>query len=285
MKSRTERLLGETKSLLKEYGIRPRKGMGQSFLVDENVLFRQVTHAQLSHDDRILEIGAGTGNLTKFLVKDAGHVVVIEKDPSLVELLRDRFHDMPNLEIISGDALEVTLPKFTKVVSNIPYSISSPLTFKLLEYGFEMAILTYQKEFAEHLIAKPGTRNYSRLSVSTYCQADVKILEVVSKNAFYPVPKVSSAVVKLTPKIDPLSVDGDVFQNVLRGLFSHRRKTVSNSAFHSYPLLTGSNPKKEIRKEKIIRIIPKHLQGKRVFELTPQEFAEICDAMAPLRQK
>lgn len=282
MRSEGAGLLEDTKSLLRKYGIRPKKGMGQSFLVDETVLSKQVEYAQLQEGDAVLEIGAGTGNLTEFLLEGASRVVVIERDPSMVGLLRHRFRDTPNLEVISGDALEIEFPMFDKVVSNIPYAISSPLTFKLLEHDFEMAILIYQKEFAERLIAKPGTKNYSRLSVSTYCKADAKILEYISRHAFYPAPKVSSAMVKLSPKNNPLAVDEDAFQNLLRGLFSHRRKTVSNATFHSYPLITGSNPEKDVKRENIKRFIPKHLQGKKVYELTPLEFAEVWDALAPL---
>jgi len=285
VKSEREGLLGETKSLLKKYDVRPQKGMGQSFLIDEKVLSKQASHAHLNTDDIVLEVGAGTGSLTKYLMEDAGRVIVIERDPRLAHLLGDRFSDASNLEILSGDALKVEFPEFNKVVSNIPYSISSPLTFKLLEQGFEIAILTYQKEFAERLIAKPGTRNYSRLSVSTFCQAEAKILEFISRNAFYPVPKVSSAVVKLTPKANPLSLEEGAFQNLLRGLFSHRRKTVSNAAFHSYSLITSTNLEKDVRKENIKKSIPKKLQEKRVYELAPMEFSEILDALAPLRKK
>jgi len=285
VKSEREGLLGETKSLLKKYDVRPQKGMGQSFLIDEKVLSKQASHAHLNTDDIVLEVGAGTGSLTKYLMEDAGRVIVIERDPRLAHLLGDRFSDASNLEILSGDALKVEFPEFNKVVSNIPYSISSPLTFKLLEQGFEIAILTYQKEFAERLIAKPGTRNYSRLSVSTFCQAEAKILEFISRNAFYPVPKVSSAVVKLTPKANPLSLEEGAFQNLLRGLFSHRRKTVSNAAFHSYSLITSTNLEKDVRKENIKKSIPKKLQEKRVYELAPAEFSEILDALAPLRKK
>jgi len=285
VKSEREGLLGETKSLLKKYDVRPQKGMGQSFLIDEKVLSKQASHAHLNTDDIVLEVGAGTGSLTKYLMEDAGRVIVIERDPRLAHLLGDRFSDASNLEILSGDALKVEFPEFNKVVSNIPYSISSPLTFKLLEQGFEIAILTYQKEFAERLIAKPGTRNYSRLSVSTFCQAEAKILEFISRNAFYPVPKVSSAVVKLTPKANPLFLEEGGFQNLLRGLFSHRRKTVSNAAFHSYSLITSTNLEKDVRKENIKKSIPKKLQEKRVYELAPAEFSEILDALAPLRKK
>lgn len=282
--SKGEKLLEETKLFLKKFGIRPKKVLGQSFLVDAAILERQVGYAQVNKDDIVLEIGAGTGNLTKFLLDGAGKVIVLERDPSMVKVLQSRFSGADNLELISGDALEMEFPKFDKVVSNIPYSISSPLTFKLLEHDFTLAVLTYQKEFAERLIAKPGTKNYSRLSVSTYCRADAKILEYVSRHVFYPVPKVSSAIVKLVPKTNPLSVDENSFQNLLRGLFAHRRKSVSNAIFHSYQLITGRNPPKDAKKENIEKFIPAEFRYEKVYELTPMEFATICNIIKPLRE-
>lgn len=284
MNKRGNALLEETRSLLRRYGIKPKKGMGQSFLIDEDVLSRQADYAQLNRADIVLEIGAGTGNLTKFLLEEAGEVVVIEQDSSMIRLLNDRFRDAGNLRVVLGDALEMEFPNFNKVVSNIPYAISSPLTFKLLQHDFELAILTYQKEFAERLIAKPGTTNYGRLSVSLYRKADAKILEFVSRYAFYPSPKVASAIVRLMPKTNPFAVEEEAFQNLLRGLFSHRRKTVENAFFHSYSVMTGSNPPKDERRKNIEFFVPKKLREKKVYELTPEEFADISRALPPGRR-
>ena len=133
--------------------------------------------------------------------------------------------------MLKGDFLKIKLPEFDKVVSNIPYSISSPLTFRLISHGFKSAVLTYQKEFAQRLVAKPGTKNYSRLSVATYYHANAEILETLAPEAFYPSPGVDSAIVKLTPKKKPFKVNEPIFFDMLRGLFSHKKKTLKKALF------------------------------------------------------
>lgn len=129
-------------------------------------------------------------------------VIAIEKDCKMVEILKDRIHDLKidNIEIINADALKIKFPKFNKVVSNLPYTISSPITFKLLNYDFNLGVLMYQKEFAQRLIAKPGTSNYSRLSVMMYFKANVELLDIIPPKSFIPRPKVKSAIVKIIPK-------------------------------------------------------------------------------------
>jgi 16S rRNA (adenine1518-N6/adenine1519-N6)-dimethyltransferase len=257
-------LLGRTKLILKKYGIKPKEKLGQNFIVSQDVLERQVKYANISKKDIVLEIGAGIGTLTALLLEKAKKLYVVEKDPVLLKVLRDRFEDV---NILEGDALKLRLPKFDKTVSNIPYSISSPLTFKLFRHGFKLAVLTYQKEFAERMVAKPGMRNYSRLSVATFYYANAEILEFLPKDAFYPPPKVESAVVRLFPKKKPFKVNEEIFFKLMR-LFTHRRKTVKNALLHS----------PEIEKEivlDLIRVFPE-IANKRVFELEPNELAEMC---------
>jgi 16S rRNA (adenine1518-N6/adenine1519-N6)-dimethyltransferase len=146
---------------------------GQHFMVDERVLKREVDYADVSKEDVILEIGPGTGNLTKYLVERAKKVYAIEKDRALARLFEDEF---PEVEVIVGDAMEVDWPEFDKMVSNIPYEISSPLTFKLLDHDFKLAVITYQLEFAERLVAYAGDWAYSRLSVMAYYRAGMEML-------------------------------------------------------------------------------------------------------------
>lgn len=126
-------LLDETKAILRRHGLRPKRYESQNFLIDAEALQRQVGYAGVVRDDVILEVGPGIGNLTKLLLEMSDKVIAVEKDPGMGEVLRKRFHDKVNLEVINGDALKINLPSFDKVVSNIPYSISSPLTFKLLK--------------------------------------------------------------------------------------------------------------------------------------------------------
>ncbi len=200
---------------------------GQHFLVDDRVAERQVGYAQLSRDDVVLEIGAGKGALTRHLARAAGRVIAIEIDVDLAAGLEH----MDNVEVLRCDALAVDFDalQFTKVVANLPYQISSPVTFKLLEQDFELGVLMYQKEFAERLVAVPGSDSYARLSVMAQYAADWELLETVSPGAFYPRPRVRSAIVRMTPR-EPLFsvVDEAIFADVVRALFSHRRKKIRN---------------------------------------------------------
>ena len=200
--------------------------LGQNFLVDERVAERQIKYADLNKDDVILEIGAGNGILTKKMAKIA-RVIAIEIDSRFINSLKK----IENVEVIHGDALKVDFDKldFNKVVSNLPYNISSPITFKLLETKFDLAILMYQKEFAARLVAKPNTKDYSRLTVMAYMKADFQLLEEVPPRAFRPVPKVSSYIVRVVPVRKRFDVDEELFKEVTRALFIHRRKKIKNA--------------------------------------------------------
>jgi 16S rRNA (adenine1518-N6/adenine1519-N6)-dimethyltransferase len=261
-------LLEETKLVLRQHGFRPRRSAGQNFLVKEEVLGRQVHYAGVEKKDVVLEVGAGIGNLTIYLVERARRVIAVENDPVLMRILRERLSKRKNLVLIEGDALKVELPKYNKVVSNIPYSISSPLTFKLLRKGFKKGILTYQQEFADRLVAVPGSRGYSRLSVATYYYAEARILEFLPQGVFYPPPEVNSAIVELIPREPPFKVDVELFFNLLRSLFIHRGKTLRSAILHSpmFPL-TGEEKKKFLQK------VDEALLRRRVFQLTPVDFA------------
>ena len=201
--------------------------LGQNFLIDKNVAQREVENANITQDDVVLEIGPGRGILTNLLAEKAKKVIAIEIDKKLVDTL-----DLPeNVELINEDALKVDfkkLPRFNKIVSNLPFQISSPITFKILEYDFDLALLIYQKEFADRMVAKPGSKNYSRLSVNVYYKAECEKLEIVPKTCFQPQPKVDSAVIKLVPRRSPaFSVaDERFFFDLTKNLFNHRRKKI-----------------------------------------------------------
>lgn len=234
------------------------KRLGQHFMIDEHVLEREVGYAGINGNDIVLEIGPGTGNLTKYLVKKAKKVYAIEKDRALARVMELSF---PDVEVITGDALRVDWPEFNKLVSNIPYKISSPLTFRLLEHDFDLAVLSYQKEFAERLVAYAGDIAYSRLSVMAYYRAEMEILETIPKSAFRPPPKVDSAIVRIKPRKEPpfRVKNEELFEDVVRTLFSTRRKTVRNALRTKY----GD--------------VETEYGSMRVEELTPEEIGEIAD--------
>lgn len=247
-------------------------------------------YAQLSSSDTVLEIGAGDGRLTMMLAEKAGKVMAVEKDGNLVELLKKTITDknISNVEIIHGDAMEVDFPKFNKIVSNLPYQISSPITFKLFglvkKYKWSLAILTYQKEFAQRFFAKPCERNYSRLTVAAnyYCSAEMHgseasgvpknlkdfscKLESVGKGKFRPQPKVDSMMVRLVPKAKPFEADA-FFWDAVAKLFQHKKK-IARAA------LKDSKYEKES-----IEKVPEELLRKRVFCCGLKDLKRISDAV------
>jgi 16S rRNA (adenine1518-N6/adenine1519-N6)-dimethyltransferase len=202
------------------------KKLGQHFLVDRRVLDRIGDYASLSEEDRVLEIGPGTGNLTRVLSERAGTVFAIEVDPALASSLEGRFS---NVSVLRGDALKVPLPDYNKIVSNLPYQISSKITFRLLERPFDLAVLMYQREFAERMVARPGTKEFGRLTLNVALRAEAEILEFVPRGAFRPMPAVESAIVRLRPRESRIPVDERVFDDLTRTLFSMRRKKVKRS--------------------------------------------------------
>jgi len=209
---------------------RPR--WGQHFLNDVSVASREVAYAHLTSDDIVLEIGPGKGIITWLLAQKAHKVIAIEIDQRLVEALKTNLPE--NVTLIHGDALEIdfhTLPKFTKIVSNLPFEISSPIMFKFLGFSFSMAILIFQKDFAQRLVAPPGTSHYSRLTVGISYKARCRILEDVPKHCFSPPPKIDSSIVEIIPYgVPAFHVENEqFFFELTKQLFTHRRKKIRST--------------------------------------------------------
>lgn len=221
---------------LGKYGIRLKKSLGQNFLTDKNIIRKEAAFAEIKQGETVLEIGPGVGFLTQELLKHAKKVIAIEKDKSLVGILKEEFSGR-NLEIISADALDIDFPGFDRCISNIPYEISSKIILKLGKYG-KPAILVMQKEFAERLTAKPGEGDYSKISVMSQYYFDSEILHIVSRKSFFPSPKVDSAIVRLTPRQADFKkslgiVDEDFFLKTVHALFQHKNMTARNAIMHS----------------------------------------------------
>ena len=226
-------------------------------------------YANISSSDLVLEIGAGIGKLTEKLEKRAGKVYAIEKDKRLCEVLEEK---CKNAEVICGDALKVDFPDFDKVVANLPYSISSEITFKLFDHDFKIGILMYQYEFALRMVAQPNTREYSRLSVSTQYFADLDILEVVPRTAFYPRPKIKSAIVEIIPKEPQFDIhDKEFFFDFVTAVFTQRRKKMKNAILNSAQISKISDA------ERVVLSLPETLMNKRPEELTPEELTELSN--------
>ena len=274
-------MINETLRLLRKYGVRPSRRAGQQQVIDSAILERMVGYANLSSDDVVLEIGAGIGNLTDLLAQRPKRVVAVERDGRFVKVLRERLGDRPNVELLHGDALRIELPEFNKVVSNLPYVISSDITFRLLDHKFELAVLMFQREFAERLVAKPGSDDYGRLTVNAYYRADTELLEEVPPTAFFPQPKVTSAIVRLRPREPPFEVKNErVFINVVRALFQHRRQRVRNALYRSFGEVF---PKKRLSKVERRTLadekLPRALAETRVMDLPPEKFGEVANLL------
>jgi len=259
--------------LISKYNLRPNRDLGQNFLVVPDVVERNIERAEVGKNDSVLEIGPGLGVLTDALSKRAGRVYAIERDPRLVRILRNEYR-WQNVELIEGDALKVKWPGFNKVVSNLPYQISSPITFRLLGHDFERAVLIYQLEFAQRMVAMPGDRNYSRLSLMVRAKAHAEIAERIGRGAFWPKPEVDSAVVVLTPK--PPSERVELNEDLVRALFQHKRSTVLAALKKSHHMLgLDKDGFRRIRRE--LASLPHG--NERVFQLGPEEIKEIEEAL------
>lgn len=233
--------------LLREYGLRPSKALGQNFLADQNTLRRIVRAAAIRPGDPVLEIGPGLGSLTQALVEAGARVVAVEKDAGLARVLGDLFGDHPGVRIVHGDALKLDLaglvhewmaatngacePAGCKVVANLPYYITSPLLMRILESGLplERAVVMIQKEVAERLTAAPGSKEYGALTVGVALRARVELAGSVPPTVFVPAPTVSSEIVVLTPRPERAGVDEQFFAALVKAAFGQRRKRLRNA--------------------------------------------------------
>lgn len=236
--------------ILAKHGVRPRKGLGQNFLIDRNVLDRIVASAGLTRDDLVLEIGAGIGVLTRALSAAAGRVVSVEVDPIMLDILSETTSDLPNVRIVPGDVLKLDLAHLlaeegappAKVVANLPYCITTPAITKLLTLRLppehaspppfiSTIVLLVQKEVAFRLAAPPASEHYGSLSVLVQYHSEAEVVSTVSRRVFLPMPKVDSAIVRLSVRSQPpVAVRNErLFFSVVRAAFGQRRKTLLNA--------------------------------------------------------
>jgi 16S rRNA (adenine1518-N6/adenine1519-N6)-dimethyltransferase len=255
-------------------GLAPDKRKDQHFLVDRGVLERIVAAADINKDEIVLEIGAGPGNLTKLLSEKAKHVYAVETDQRFVKKLETDFAGS-NVTVLQGNALKIDFPRFDKAVANLPYSISSDVTFKLLAMPFQLAVLMYQREFALRMVATAGSEDYSRLSLTVQHYAEVQILFNVSRRAFVPQPEVESTVVKLTPRLPGYTVrDENLFMRLVTAAFAGRRKRLRNAILKNAHMMGIRDPKE------IVATLPQDLLDRRAEQVSPEEFAQLADKIA-----
>ena len=234
----------QTKSILKQQGLAPAKKLGQNFLVHRHTAERIVGLADISDQDTVLEIGVGLGALTTPLAQAAARVIGLEADSGIIRL-HETEGDLPaNVELIHQDVLKADFKNLAaacggrlKIIANLPYSISSPFLFKLIEHHdlIDFAVVMLQKEVGLRLLAKPGTKEYGVPTVMMASCAEPSMLMQVKPEEFHPRPKVDSVIVRLTfqplpPRVAAIGdFDYQLLKRVVNGAFGQRRKTLLNA--------------------------------------------------------
>ncbi|MCK8625115.1 16S rRNA (adenine(1518)-N(6)/adenine(1519)-N(6))-dimethyltransferase RsmA [Apilactobacillus sp. TMW 2.2458] len=232
-----------TQAILNRYHLSAKKSLGQNFLTDLNILQKIVDAANVSDADNIIEIGPGIGGLTEQLAKRAKKVLAFEIDQNLLHVLDDTLAEYNNVKVINQDILQANLPQTissefeekgpVKVVANLPYYITTPIILDLLKgnANFDQIVVMMQKEVADRLVAKPGSKDYGSLSIIIQYLNNTEIAFEVPRTSFIPAPKVNSAIVSLSSRenIDNPVFDFDKFCGFVRGCFLHRRKTFWNN--------------------------------------------------------
>jgi len=216
-------MMVDPRSLLSKYGLRAKSYYSQNFLVSGGVIKKMASYAK----GTVLEVGPGLGTLTNELSKISDKVIAIEKDPNMVRVLSQEY-DWENVEVIFADVLDMEIPKFDVCISSVPYSISSPLLFDLIELDYEYLILMLQKEFADKLYTNEKP---SRLTMMSQAYCDTYPIMNVPPKAFFPRPKVNSKIVRILPS-KKFEVD-EYYCKVVTSLMTHKRKTVKNALVDS----------------------------------------------------
>ena len=234
-------ILEETKFIMKKYNITANKSLGQNFLIDDDIVENIVKSAKIEKEDLVIEIGPGLGTLTNELLKYAGKVICVELDKKMIQILEDRFRLFDNIEIINDDILKIDLNKIieeskmkhTKIVANLPYYITTPIIMKLLEEkaNFESITVMVQKEVAERLCAKTGTREAGAITYGVEYYSEAEKLFLVPRNSFIPAPNVDSEVINLRIKKEKVEnvKDEEKLFKIIKYAFMQRRKTLINA--------------------------------------------------------
>ncbi len=253
------------------------KRLGQNFLNDPNILRKICATAKLNEEDEVIEIGPGKGSLTEHLARSAAKVTAIEKDERLRIFLDEKLGEYENLRFVYGDALKIDLGHFcgegkVKLISNLPYNISTRILLKLLDERelFSRIVVMLQKEVAQRISSPKGQKSYGSISVLLQSCFRVELAFGVSRHAFYPVPDVDSAVVVLDPLETPafLASNEKIFRTVTRHAFSSRRKTIRNSLGNFFGIETVERALSRAGID----------QGRRAESLSVEEFVELADS-------
>lgn len=277
----------ETQYILHKYKIQANKSLGQNFLIDNSVIEEIINNSNIGKEDLVIEIGPGLGVLTNRLLQEAKYVISVELDQRMVNILQDRFSsniDNGQLEIINDDILKVDLQriieekkpsiKHVKIVANLPYYISTPIIIKLLEnrLSIDEIIVMVQKEVAERLIARTGSREEGTITYLVEYYAQAESVVKVPKESFIPSPKVESEVIKLKVRKQPKIAikDEKILFNIIQKSFMQRRKTLSNALVNSHIMADKTSVEEMLN----TLGLDKNVRGE---SLTLEQFGEISD--------
>lgn len=277
----------ETQYILHKYKIQANKSLGQNFLIDNSVIEEIINNSNIGKEDLVIEIGPGLGVLTNRLLQEAKYVISVELDPRMVDILQDRFSSNINsgqLEIINDDILKVDLQriieekkpsiKHVKIVANLPYYISTPIIIKLLEnrLSIDEIIVMVQKEVAERLIARTGSREAGTITYLVEYYAQAESVVKVPKESFIPSPKVESEVIKLKVRKQPKIAikDEKILFNIIQKSFMQRRKTLANALVNSHIMADKTSVEEMLN----TLGLDKNVRGE---SLTLEQFGEISD--------
>ncbi|MBK3496931.1 16S rRNA (adenine(1518)-N(6)/adenine(1519)-N(6))-dimethyltransferase RsmA [Viridibacillus sp. YIM B01967] len=279
-----------TQEILKKYGFSFKKSLGQNFLIDPNILRNIVSYADLTEDSVAIEVGPGIGALTEHLARSAGQVVSFEIDQRLLPVLEDTLSSYDNVKIVHSDILKADVAKelneeFAKfkdimVVANLPYYVTTPILLKLLmeKLPIRGMVVMMQKEVADRISARPGTKAYGSLSIAIQYYMKAEVVMTVPKTVFMPQPNVDSAVIRLTRHAEPPVhvIDEEFLFEVSRGSFAQRRKTILNN-------LQSQLPDGKAKKEQILAALATCSidPTRRGETLSIIEFGQLADALYP----
>jgi 16S rRNA (adenine1518-N6/adenine1519-N6)-dimethyltransferase len=279
-----------TRAILEKYGFSFKKSLGQNFLIDTNILRKIVEFADMSENSGAIEVGPGIGALTEQLARSSKKVVSFEIDQRLLPILNDTLADYKNVTIIHKDILEADVRAVMEeefreiddimVVANLPYYVTTPIIMKLLEEHLPIRgiVVMLQKEVADRISAKPGTKDYGSLSIAVQYYTKAETVMIVPKTVFVPQPNVDSAVIRLTVREKPAVIvkDEKFFFTVTKASFAQRRKTLLNN-------LTSQLPSGKEKKEEILQALEKSgiEPSRRGETLSLDEFGRLSDELYP----
>ncbi|MDG5473838.1 16S rRNA (adenine(1518)-N(6)/adenine(1519)-N(6))-dimethyltransferase RsmA [Jeotgalibacillus sp. ET6] len=279
-----------TKEIMKKYGFSFKKSLGQNFLIDPNILVNIVDHAGLTKEDGAIEVGPGIGALTEHLARASKKVVSFEIDQRLLPILEDTLSPYDNIKVLHSDILKADVEKTIKeeladvekvmVVANLPYYVTTPIILKLLTENLPIhgLVVMLQKEVADRIAAKPGSKTYGSLSIAIQYYTKASTVMVVPKTVFMPQPNVDSAVIKLMKREKPAVdvMNEEFFFQVTRSSFAQRRKTILNN-------LTSQLPNGKAKKESILSALSAAGidPARRGESLSIPEFGALSDALYP----